>query len=82
MRRVFLPPPSEEELRTRPLHELIRDFPELLPLLQDLLPHLEEGGTGTLPALFSGGDLPLARLGRELAWRRRSPGTSVQESKE
>ncbi len=66
----FLPPPTREELLTLPLHELLRDYPELGPLLE--LPRGREGELGwtTLPESL------VVRAREVLGWRGASKGGS------
>ena len=68
MRSPFLPPPSLEELKSRPLHELVRDFPELLDVL--VFPEGREGERGW--ATLSDPQTPegvLEEAMETLAWR-------------
>ncbi|MGM0668360.1 MAG: hypothetical protein ACQET1_01500 [Gemmatimonadota bacterium] len=69
MRRVFLPVPSEEELRSRQAHELLRDYPELLPPLLARGVDVGGGGVLTLGELLPGGGPWVAELMGRLAWR-------------
>jgi hypothetical protein len=70
MRNPFLSPPRPEELEALEVHELIRDYPELLPLFRQSGIRVREDGTNLLPA----GSLP--GMGEEggsfgsLDWRR------------
>lgn len=69
MRNPFLSPPRPEELEALEVHELIRDYPELLSLFRQSGIRVREDGTDLLPA----GSLP--GMGEEgdpfesLAWR-------------
>ncbi len=69
MRNPFLEPPDREDLGSLQLHELVRDYPELLPVLQGAGARPRESATLPLPASV------LAALGEELEstleWRRR-----------
>ena len=70
MRNPFLSPPRPEELEALEVHELIRDYPELLPLFRQSGIRVREDGTNLLPV----GSLP--GMGEEggsfgsLDWRR------------
>lgn len=69
MRQVFLPVPSEEELRSRQAHELLRDYPELLPPLLARGADPGKGGSLTLGELIPGGEPWVAEFMGHLAWR-------------
>jgi len=72
MKIPFLPRPSREELSTRPLHVIARDFPETL---EDFRVHgvsLDEVGDLTLDDLEDRAMI-LDRLEASTAWR---PGVS------
>lgn len=69
MRHSFTEPPSTvEDLGALRVHEAVRDYPELLPVLRDLGVDLPEGGCALL------GDVTPPGQRRELlaalAWRR------------
>ena len=63
MKLPFLPPPSTEELEGLPLHELIRDYPELSGLIEFEEGREGEGGYERLPSSL------LDRARELLAWR-------------
>lgn len=69
MRLAVLPVPGESELRLMRVHEVIRDYPESLPILESLgLDPGEVGGsamTSVLPA--DGSWVPL--ILEKLSWR-------------
>ena len=70
MRNPFLPCPKEEDLENLEVHELIRDYPELLPFLRRLPFRAREEGTSPLPeGSIPGGGEEGPPLG-SLAWRR------------
>jgi hypothetical protein len=71
MRRAFDPPPPRARLVNLVVHELVRDYPELLSVLTESGISLRKEGASTLPpALFerAGHD----RLTTTLAWRSRA----------
>jgi hypothetical protein len=70
MRKSFLPRPKEEELETLEAHELIRDYPELLPFLRHPSFRVREGGTSPFPRGSIPGGIEEGTLSRCLAWRR------------
>ena len=69
MRLSLLPPPSTEELSSFRIHEVVRDYPELRPILRAF--GMDEEGTGraVLGDLLSPVAPELARLLEELRWR-------------
>jgi len=69
MRLSVLPPPSSQDVRSSRVHELLRDYPELAPLLEARGIDLREcGGKYFLEALPA--DEPvLSALMAELRWR-------------
>ena len=69
MRLDILPPPTEEALGSLRVHEVIRDYPELLPSLLPLGKNAVELGGMVLGEIFPPGDPRLGRLLAELAWR-------------
>lgn len=75
MRCPFLPPPrSREAAGGVRVHEAVRDWPELLPLLQEGGVDLSwEGGT-LLADLFDREVLSFGQIRDRLAWRRHLPG--------
>ena len=84
MRTPFLSPPPEEELRSWPIRELVRDFPELLPLLRASVPDLDSAGGRTLLELFGEGEGAGPVLNKVLEWRRSArPGSApIEEGKQ
>lgn len=74
MRVPFLPRPSREELFTRPLHVIVRDFPETL---EDFRAHgvqVEALGDRTLEEFDDPG--PLLDDLEASTWWRPGPGTA------
>jgi hypothetical protein len=67
----FLPRPTREELATRPLHVIARDFPETLDDFRRHGVALEEVGDRTLQELDGHAAL-LDRLEAVTAWRPRT----------
>ena len=69
MRPSFLPALSWESLRSLRVHEVIRDYPEILPLLSASGTPVGEVGAKSLEGVLA----PLGpwpeRLSTELAWR-------------
>ncbi|MCJ7626756.1 MAG: hypothetical protein MUO50_00065 [Longimicrobiales bacterium] len=69
MRNPFLSPPPLEEFQLLEVHELIRDYPELLSLFRRWGIRVREAGTTALPSgLFSGGGEGEGSF-ETLAWR-------------
>jgi len=69
VRLDLLPPPTEEMLRFLRVHEVIRDYPELLPFLLSLGIDARESGGRVMGEVFTTGGPPLGALLAELAWR-------------
>jgi len=61
--------PSEEELRTSRVHELVRDYPELLAVLSERDVDPGEGGALTMSEVIPGGGLWVGEVMARLAWR-------------
>ncbi len=74
MRLAPLPPPSEEALGTRRIHELIRDYPELLATIVALGVDVGEAGNETLPEVFPHDDSWAPVLREAVSWRGESSG--------
>lgn len=70
MREVFLHGPREEELRALPAYELVRDYPELLPLLREMGVDPGEEGSRTLPEVIPGSGPWVPEFLARLAWRK------------
>ena len=69
MRSPFLPYPTDEDLEALEAHELIRDYPELLPFFRRPPFRAREDGTSPLPrGSLPGGAEQGTPLG-SLAWR-------------
>jgi hypothetical protein len=68
MRLSFLPPPEPDELWGRKVHELVRDFPEVIPVLGASGISIQRDG-GNTPAGSVVGDGDLERLLAAVAWR-------------
>ncbi len=69
MRNPFLPPPRSEEFHLLEVHELIRDYPELLSLFRGWGIRVREAGTTALPpGLFPEGGEDGGPF-EALAWR-------------
>lgn len=65
-------PPTRGEVRTLPLHVLLRDWPELDPVLREVIPGLQRVAHKTLPEVLAEdapGQDPLERLERATRWR-------------
>ncbi len=74
MRPPYLPPPPLQELESRTLHELLRDYPELLEWVAGWEGALPDLGVRELGSLgFPAAPEPDAVLDF-LAWRERLPG--------
>lgn len=70
MRIPVLPPPSIEDLRVRRIHELVRDYPELVKPMEALGIDCGAAGTHTLPVVLPGREESWApRLLEEVRWR-------------
>ena len=69
MKLPFLPPPTREELRTRPIHELVRDYPELLVVLDFPAGSEAETGWELLSEADGSGSL-VSEVSEVLAWRK------------
>jgi hypothetical protein len=71
MKPPLLPPPAPEDLRDLRIHEAVRDYPELLPLLAPPGDAMEERGASLLSEVMSevpGGEAGVLSL---LSWRGR-----------
>jgi len=64
-----LPPPSIEEIRFLRVHELLRDYPEVLPLLEGRGIDARRDGGKTLSQLLPPSEPWLPELMSELRWR-------------
>lgn len=72
-RAIWGPPPEPDGLGEWPVHRVVRDFPETLPLLRAL--DLDARAVGAQPLrAAAGARWPSVRDGLEaaLAWRRRA----------
>jgi hypothetical protein len=70
MKFTVLPPPSAEDLRTRRIHELARDYPELVKPLEGLGIDLGAAGGKTLPSVLQeSAETWVPRLLDEVRWR-------------
>jgi hypothetical protein len=69
MRNPFLPPPSMEEMEALEVHELIRDYPELLSLFRRFGVRVREAGTSLLPSDLKPGMGEEGGPFQTLAWR-------------
>lgn len=67
-------PPSRERLAAARLHELIRDFPEVLALVRELGLDPGEAGGRPLPESVHDPDGALDRIARVLSWRAEASG--------
>ena len=68
MRLPYLAPPTRDELRDLRVHELVRDYPELLPFLSPR--EKGAGGSGTtLLSDDSGSEVKIEELVEILSWR-------------
>lgn len=74
-----LPPPSPEGLRSLRVHEAVRDYPELRPLLGSLGVKAGESGDTILGDLFSSDAPELPELLEVLRWRECPPVSSLPE---
>ena len=69
MRTPFLPPPTLEDLELLEVHELVRDYPELLSLFRQKGVRAKEDGTSRIPSAFFPGAGEEGSLFGSLAWR-------------
>jgi len=69
MRTPFLPAPNWEGMQGLEVHEIIRDFPELLLPLRETGVGLQKGGAMALRELFVGRTGEAKVLERSLVWR-------------
>lgn len=69
VRNPYLPPPPPGELSRLQLHELARDFPELLEVFHAWGVDWRRHGTATLEGLLRGDRSRWEVLRKELAWR-------------
>ena len=69
MRLSVLPLPSSEEIRFRRVHELLRDYPEVLAFLEGRGIDPRRDGGKTLAPLLLPDELWLPELMSELRWR-------------
>ena len=69
MRIRPLLPPSEEELRSRRVHELIRDYPELLPFLAAHGVDAGKDGGRTLPEILPSDGAWMEEVRGVVRWR-------------
>lgn len=69
MRATFPSPPSEEELRSTRVHELIRDYPELLLPFRNLGIDPGEDGYKALSEILPGDEGCVDGLLQEVRWR-------------
>jgi len=70
MRRPFLPPPEPQEVGAMTVHELLRDFPESLPVLTEAGIELPEAGSSTVPESLVGASPGGRQLMETLIWRK------------
>jgi len=68
VKHPFKPAPPGDGIRGLRIHELVRDHPELLPILEELGMLPEMGGDALPEDLLTRSDLG-ERLQRALAWR-------------
>ena len=72
MRLPFLPPPDPGEFAVRKVHELVRDYPELIPTLEmSGVSFQRDGANSTVEGVVGNGDLE--GLMAAVAWRGQSP---------
>ena len=71
MRPSLLHPPGPQELEDRSVHEVVRDFPELIPFLRDKGVSLKGDGARSLAEVRAEGHGP-GDLSSVLAWRDRA----------
>jgi hypothetical protein len=67
----FLPPPALEDLRSLRIHEAVRDYPELLPVLAPPQVSMERRGTRLLSEVIQEVPAVGARVLSLLSWRGR-----------
>jgi hypothetical protein len=75
-----LPPPSPEALRSLRVHEAVRDYPELRPLLGSLGVKAGESGDIVLGDLLPSDAPELPGLLEVMRWRACPPGSSLPEA--
>lgn len=69
MRIEPLPPPGARDLRERRIHELVRDYPELVRPLEALGIDVGEAGAEPLSSVLGEGDTWVPALLEHLRWR-------------
>ena len=70
MRNFRPPPPTAEELRSRRVHELVRDYPELLTPLESLGVDPGSSGARSLGEILPQDERWVKPLLEAVAWRR------------
>lgn len=70
MKPVVVPAPASDPLRELPLHVLVRDFPEVLPVLQEAGVDPGPRGCVSLDSLSSERPDLAGRVEEAIAWRR------------
>jgi len=66
---MLLPPPAEGDLRNRRIHELVRDYPELVRPLEALGVDLGEAGAERLSSVLGEEDAWIQPLLEQVRWR-------------
>lgn len=74
MRATFGAAPDRDALARTPLHVLVRDFPELLPLFRSEGLDLTESGAEPLGSVTASPADLLDRIEAALGWRERGRG--------